>query len=78
MSSGVGQLSRSVEQDKAGVTHTHGSASEYIELIYGTALMDSESPEAERKAHDSGKDVTVLVVSRTSANYFDDQRIFDL
>ena len=66
------------EQDKPDGTHIHRRENEDEVPIYGTALMALESPGVERKPHGCGKQVTVLVDSGASCNYFDDQLIPEL
>ena len=61
------------EQDKPDVTHKHGRANEDDVPIYGTAFMASESPGVVQKPHSSDNQVTVLVDSGASGNYFEDQ-----
>ena len=66
------------EQDKPDGTHIHRRENEDEVPIYGTARMALESPGVEWKPHGCGKQVTVVVDSGASGNYFDDQLIPEL
>ena len=63
------------EEDKPDVTHIYGRANGDGVPIYGAAPLVSETPGVEQKSDDRDNQVTVLVDSRASGNYFDDQLI---
>ena len=63
------------EQDSSDVTHIHGRANKDDITIDGAVFMALESPGVEQKPHDGDNEAMVLVNSRASGNYFEDQLI---